>query len=290
MQVDAFLSSAFKVPSVGRERADFGIPRTSWSVHNKKELATWWKCRQKLLRDAEAFEPERQRLVLFGDSITETLRGTSYGSAIARARGVPEVLNSTLAARWPAPMPLGISADQTQHLLWRLQNGELSEPMRRNPRQLFVLMIGTNNLGKGMGVDETVKGITACASYLLNVTRGRLLVNALLPRGDKRKKGRSKQKGKPTANFMGDIVSVNAALKNVVEARLAGAYPGRLRYVDCGSPFLLEPTSIDVRDEKVEVVKRTLMPDRLHPNAAGHRAWMTCVEGGLLRLDGEGGT
>lgn len=38
----------------------------------------------------------------------------------------------------------GIAADQTQHVLWRIQNGEIAG---LNPR-LVVLKIGTNNLGK----------------------------------------------------------------------------------------------------------------------------------------------
>ena len=271
------------------ERSDRAVPRTSWSVHNKKELATWWRCRARLLADAISFQPERQRLILFGDSITESWRGTSYGSRIARAKGVPMVLNSTLAARWPAPLPLGISADQTQHLLWRMRNGEVSEPMKHDRQLIFVLLIGTNNLGRAMRVDETVRGITACAEYLLNATRGRLLVNAILPRGDRRKRGRNKH-GRPTPNFLGDIVAVNAALRDTVGTRLTGTFPGRVSFVDCGAPFLVDPTSSwTVRDEKQEVVKRELMPDRLHPNAAGHMEWARCLEPALLRLSGGGG-
>lgn len=38
----------------------------------------------------------------------------------------------------------GIAGDQTQHVLWRILNGEVTG---LNPR-LVVLKIGTNNLGK----------------------------------------------------------------------------------------------------------------------------------------------
>ena len=44
-------------------------------------------------------------------------------------------------------MVLGIAADHTQHLLWRLSNGELSAPMAADPNLIAVLLIGTNNLG-----------------------------------------------------------------------------------------------------------------------------------------------
>lgn len=49
--------------------------------------------------------------------------------------------------RYYAPLGVanyGIAGDQTQHVLWRIQNGEVSG---LNPR-LVVLKIGTNNLGK----------------------------------------------------------------------------------------------------------------------------------------------
>lgn len=48
--------------------------------------------------------------------------------------------------RYYAPLGVanyGISADQTQHVLWRIMNGEIAG---LNPR-LIVLKIGTNNLG-----------------------------------------------------------------------------------------------------------------------------------------------
>ena len=106
---------------------------------------------------------------------------------LGRTSGVPEVLRETLAQSWPSVMPLGIAADMTQHLLWRLQRGELSASMRADAQLRMALLIGTNNLGKGHTVEQTVRGIVACATELLNSTRGSLLINALLPRGDRRK-------------------------------------------------------------------------------------------------------
>ena len=37
----------------------------------------------------------------------------------------------------------------TQHVAWRMERGEISEPMGTDPTALFVLLIGTNNLGTG---------------------------------------------------------------------------------------------------------------------------------------------
>ena len=244
------------------EAADAPSPRTAWSVSNRKELATWERCHDTLHNDADALEmrvaPRASRLLLLGDSITESWRGTSYGRRVPRAAGVPEVLGSTLGARWPAPLALGISADCTQHLLLRMQHGELSAALKSDARLLVVLLIGTNNLGRGHSPEETVRGIMACAGHVLNATRGRLLVNALLPRGDRRKRGRKKGSG-----FVTDVRMVNHALNASVSDGLGSAFPGRARFVDCGEPFLLPHVRHQGADAgpAKEIVDRSLMPD-----------------------------
>eukprot|EP00904_Undaria_pinnatifida_P005122 jgi/Undpi1/173/HiC_scaffold_1.g00170.m1 len=58
---------------------------------------------------------------------------------------------------------LGVSGDQTQHLLWRMQNGELPDVLQ--PQSIMVA-IGTNNLGYGMSAEDTVGGIKAVVKDL----------------------------------------------------------------------------------------------------------------------------
>ena len=279
-------------PLIG-EAADVPSPRTSWSVYSKKELATWQRCHETLRADAQAYVPSAaSRLVLIGDSITESWRGTSYGRAVPRTHGVQSVLSETIATRWPSPLALGIAADCTQHLLWRMRQGELSAAMKEGPRLIFVMLIGTNNLGRGHSVAETVRGVVACASHVLNATRGKLLVNAVLPRGDRRKRGPARKRG---TSFLPDIRHVNAGVNESVSTSLRAAFPGRAHYVDCGSPFLLrEGRGALARELRAtslkqasgdEVVDRTLMPDRVHPNAAGHRLWARCLQSKLEAID-----
>ena len=56
--------------SGGFEPADIPSPRTMWSVYNKKEMATFERCHEKLKSDADAFPPfppgRSSRLVLLG--------------------------------------------------------------------------------------------------------------------------------------------------------------------------------------------------------------------------------
>lgn len=278
------------------EPPDQASPRTiPFSAHNKKELSTWRACHASLLVEATQYRASSNshpRLVLFGDSITESWRGTSYCKPVPRTKGVADVLRLTLAQKWSSPLPLGIAADMTQHLLWRLRHGELSDGMRADPQLRMALLIGTNNLGKGHSVGQTAQGIFACATELLNSTRStsKLLVNALLPRGDLRKRGKGRGR-----SFLGDIASVNRELMSgALRHSLEASFPRRVHFIDCGAPFLApgvhmphpnsDPGPLD-RAPLGEMIRRGLMPDRLHPNADGHKYWAACLGKGLAQME-----
>ena len=80
---------------------------------------------------------------------------------------------------------LAISGDQTQHLLWRLQRGgELSAEVAGDRSVVFVVMIGTNNLGHGHLPGEAADGVLAVARHLLSNAAGSLVLSTVLPRGD----------------------------------------------------------------------------------------------------------
>src|SRR3989442_10499134 len=82
--------------------------------------------------------------VLFlGDSITDGWRGPAGQEAWKKYFEPLHAAN------------FGIGGDRTQHVLWRIQNGELEGI---HPK-LAVLMIGTNNMGSN-SVTEIADGIT----------------------------------------------------------------------------------------------------------------------------------
>lgn len=107
-------------------------------------------------------------LLLLGDSITEAWRGqkTLWDERFAPFR----------AANF------GLAGDCTQHLLWRLRNGEL-DGLR--PRKIM-LMIGTNNLGWGkQDVESTVAGVKAVVEEIRRRTpAAKILLLGILPRHD----------------------------------------------------------------------------------------------------------
>lgn len=107
-------------------------------------------------------------LLLLGDSITEAWRGQK---ALWEERFAP-----LKAANF------GLAGDCTQHLLWRLRNGEL-DGLR--PRKVM-LMIGTNNLGWGkQDVESTVAGVKAVLEEIRKRTpSAKILLLGILPRQD----------------------------------------------------------------------------------------------------------
>lgn len=282
---------------VRREQADGESERTAWSTHNPRELVTWRSCHEKHVASAEAFdltdEPTRgprRRLVLIGDSLMESWLEQTYCHHNAKFRGASAVLRGALLqSHWPKPLVLGISSDHTQHLAWRLRHGELTPRIAANPHVLFVLLIGTNNLGGGHLPTDVSRAVEAIAQTLLNSTRGRVLVHGLLPRGDAAKRGGALAAAagvaKPLCSFVPYIEAVNRALNASVLGGgwLSRLYGRRIHYADCGSAFTppaqglaAQPAGCGKRRAANEV-RVDLMPDRIHPNAAGHAEWIKCL-------------
>ena len=75
----------------------------------------------------------------------------------------------------------GISGDRTDHLLWRLENGNLAGP----PPKALVLLIGTNDLGSGRSPELTADGIrTNLGRLRQRLPEAAILLIALLPRAN----------------------------------------------------------------------------------------------------------
>jgi hypothetical protein len=269
------------------ERSVVPSPRqTGCSIKTSEKLQQWIEFQKQLAKEAAAFRPTEGRgpppLILYGDSITEALRGTAIGQVTDRTEGIQQVLGSAFPG-WRMPTVLAISADETQHLLWRLNRsagGELSDAMCNDERLAISLLIGTNNLGNAKhSVADAHAGMMAVARDLLQRTRGKLLVNALLPRSQKLGDAAPSWRKKAFVSLMPSVRRVNALVNSSVR-ELATEFPGRVRVVDCGHIF--QPAQADGSQSwgatrgKAEV-NISLMPDALHPNLLGTRLWTACV-------------
>src|SRR5262249_44860722 len=99
-------------------------------------------------------------LIFIGDSITQGWE-TSPSSQRPNVGGCTDVWEKFYGNR--KAMNAGISGDRTQHVLWRLENGNIEGIKPK----LAVVMIGTNNAPKGGNTGEEIgAGIKAIVSKL----------------------------------------------------------------------------------------------------------------------------
>jgi len=109
----------------------------------------------------------RVELLFLGDSITEAW--ADQGARVWQSHYA-----NSKAANY------GVSGDRTEHLLWRIDNGELAGI---SPRVL-VLMIGTNNASWGHTPLEIAEGVGAIVERIRKqLPRTRILLLGIFPRG-----------------------------------------------------------------------------------------------------------
>lgn len=139
----------------------------------------------------------------------------------------------------------GIGGDRTQHVLWRFDNGELDGI---HPK-VVVVMIGTNNIG--YKTEEIIQGDQKIVSEIhRRLPDAKVLLLGIFPRA-----------ASPTDPMRAKIKAVNAELSKLDDGN-------KTRYLDFGDKFLT-PTGELTKD---------IMPDFLHPNAAGYQIWADAMQ------------
>src|SRR5439155_4166309 len=114
--------------------------------------------------------------VLFlGDSITDAWGGEGHGRGATGSKIFEEEFVPLKTANF------GIGGDRTEHVLWRLQHGEL-KGIQPN---VVMLMIGTNNTGSN-SAEEIAAGITAIVKEIHQRSpTTKILLLGVFPRGEK---------------------------------------------------------------------------------------------------------
>ncbi len=116
------------------------------------------------------------------------------GDSITRRWGTSDAQYQDLLANWNANFKgwnaanFGWGADKTQHMLWRLQNGELDGV---NPK-VVVLMAGTNNIGNATPLGDVearaadvARGVAALVREVRKRAPGAtLIITGITPRND----------------------------------------------------------------------------------------------------------
>ena len=182
-------------------------------------------------------------LIFIGDSITHGWEGK--GKAIWEKYYIKR-----------NAVNLGIGGDRTQHVLWRLDNGNIKNI---NPK-VAVVMIGTNNSGNGRNsAEEMIDGVTAVIEKLrTKLPKTEILLLDIFPRGQ----SINAQRGK--------ILQVNQVLSRL-DSR------PHVTFLRIGQNFVSPDGSI----------AKDIMPDFLHLTPNGYKIWAKSIEPTLARLMGE---
>lgn len=186
-------------------------------------------------------------LLFLGDSITQGWEGE--GAKLWAERYAPR-----------KAVNLGISGDQTEHVLWRMQHGNLDGIAPK----AAVIMIGTNNVGNTGGkhsAEQIAGGVKAIVGELAAKTpKTKVLLLAIFPRADP-----------------GDAMRTKIAAINADLAKFAAADAERVTFLDLGPKFLGADGTLAA----------DVMPDKLHLSGKGYTIWADAIEPELKRLLGE---
>jgi len=246
------------------------------------------------------------------------------------------------------PLVLGISGSRTYDFLWRIYNGEFptsklldhhedeeegddnDEKKKEDDNdedaakifqldkleRIYIVLMGTNNLGGGMLPGPTVEGMDAAGRAILQLHKDNfpsspaaMLFNELLPRRDNFRavkmcppRCENVTTLEPYKSFMPAIKKVNQALPHMMEVWRKDFPNSRIVLLTSQTG---EPDGNNGNDDDDEEESHpndytmtincgremfaiddedefdTYMPDRLHPNAKGYELWSHCLKKGL---------
>lgn len=204
---------------------------------SRSEFPQWKKRFETMNEQAKRGEA---KLIFVGDSITQGWE--TEGKEIWQDR----------YAKYNA-LNLGISGDRTQHVLWRLQHGNLDHIKPK----LAVVMIGTNNTNADDNTaEEIAEGITAIVDTIKSkLPDANILLLGIFPRGEK-----------PTMRGQLNVNRDKIDRVNVIISKLDDKQ--RVFYLDIAAKFL------DVQG----VISKDIMPDFLHLSSKGYEIWADAID------------
>lgn len=183
-------------------------------------------------------------LLLVGDFLTDDFRGNPKN-------GVKAIFDKAFAQYHPANF--GQGGDYTQHVLWRLQNGELDGITPK----FVMLMIGGTNGSNGDPPDKIFAGIAGIIDTIKQKSPGcKVLLLSVPPRAEK------------SGSLRARHTSVNALLPKLDDGGKT------VKYLDLTDKFVQSDGTIS----------KDVMPDFVHLSDKGYQIWADAVEGPLKEL------
>jgi beta-glucosidase len=235
-------------PASSQEAATAQAPAQNVATTPAPRTGAWMQRHERINSRAKEGDVD---LLFIGDSITqgwETAAPTGGKDVWAKYYGNRKAMNA------------GISGDQTQHVLWRLDNGNIDGI---HPK-LAVIMIGTNNVPERSqcSADDIAAGIKAIVGKLREkLPETKILLLAIFPRSDRAAENDAmKQK----------IDAVNQTIARLADGKM-------IYFMDINSKFF-------DADGKIA---SDVMRDFLHPNAKGYEIWAEAIEPKVAELLGD---
>lgn len=229
------LITLFTIASILTLRAeDAKVPATTPEVHKGTE--------KRIEQFNEISKKGEAQLVFLGDSITHGWEGQK---AIWEAAFGPY-----------RPANFGIGGDRTEHVLWRMDNGNFDG---LKPK-LTVIMIGTNNTGHRNGsepAEQTCAGVKAIIDRLAKkCPDSKVLLLGVFPRG---------------ATTDDKLRKHNAAINQLLAKLDDGK---KVHFLDISAKFL-QPDG---------TLSKDIMPDLLHLSPKGYQIWADSIKDKVAEL------
>ena len=151
----------------------------------------------------------------------------------------------------------GWGADRIEHMLWRIENGELDGV---NPK-VIVILAGTNNVGNVPGDDAKVADITRGIKALVDLCRRKapnaiIILNGIFPRND-------------NMAVVPEITKINENIAHFADGRT-------IRYVNIN----------DKLADRDGTLFDGMTVDRLHPTVRAYQLWADALKPLLLEILG----
>jgi len=212
------------------------LPYHRFHTYTKTRGGLWWKPRHEAKLAEIAAGGGEYDLVLLGDSITHYWEDKPY------ARDSWTALTNSCRA-----LNLGFAGDRTEHVLWRIDQGELDGYRAKR----IVLMIGTNNSTSDCTRPwETALGVRAILNRIAaKQPQAQVVLTAIFPRGrgaDDSHHAAARRRNDAT----------NEILRSFADGK-------RVVWLDFTSR-LTGPNGWTTPE---------MFPDRIHPSGAGYRIW-----------------
>jgi len=186
----------------------------------------WWQERHSSVL---ATDNSKAKILFLGDSITQNWGSPSFGQGIWQQYYGDSAVN------------LGFSGDKTQHLLWRIEHGEIDD---MSP-EFTILLIGTNN-AKEYSANDIANGVNAIIDVIeQKLPNTKLIVHRIFPRGP------ANDPVRKITNDASEQLNQRAATSD------------NITYLDINASFLDGQGNIP----------EDIMADALHPSTKGYAIW-----------------